>query len=82
MAKILLGCIHDIMAPKGIKTMKALLDFIYLAQYSTHDTITLGYLHDALEEFHKYKEYFVVVGCWQHLHIPKLHFLIHYVNTI
>ncbi len=29
MAKVLLGCIHDIMAPKGIKAMKALLDFIY-----------------------------------------------------
>jgi len=59
MAKILLGCLVGIMAPSGIKAVKALLDFIYLAQYSTHSTETLIYLKDALSEFHKYKEYFL-----------------------
>jgi len=82
MAKILLGCVHDIMAPGGVKAVKALLDFIYLAQYSTHDQITLGYLRDSLEEFHKYKQYFVLVGCREHLNIPKLHSLIHYIQAI
>ena len=52
-AKILLVCligsnkIHE----KGIQAVKAILDFIYLAQYSSHDNITLGYMEDALEEW-------------------------------
>ena len=82
MAKILLGCIHDIMAPSGVKAVKSLLDFIYLAQYSTHDQITLGYLEDALQEFHKHKEYFVQVGCRDNLNFPKLHLLLHYAESI
>jgi len=59
-----------------------LLDFIYLTQYTTHDKSTLGYLQDTLNEFHKYKEYFVDVGCREHLHIPKLHSLLHYIQSI
>ncbi|KAH9964004.1 hypothetical protein BJV74DRAFT_880007 [Russula compacta] len=38
MAKILLA---------GIIACHSLLDFIYLAQYTTHDDLTLGYLNDA-----------------------------------
>ena len=82
MAKILMGCIHDIMAPSGVKAVKALLDFIYLAQYPTHDEITLEYMQDSLEEFHKHKDYFVNVGCREHIHIPKFHSLMHYIQAI
>lgn len=82
MAKILLGCLHDLMAPGGIRAIKALLDFIYLAQYTTHDESTLAYLQDALDEFHKYKDYFIDVGCRDHLHISKIHSLLHYVRSI
>jgi hypothetical protein len=82
MAKILLGCLHNVIAPSGVRAIKSLLDFIYLAQYTTHDESTLGYLQDALAEFHKYKAYFVDVGCRDHLHIPKLHSLLHYIQSI
>ena len=82
MAKILLGCIHNIMAPSGVKAIKSLLDFIYLAQYSTHDQITLGYLEDALQEFHEHKEYFIQVGCRDNLNFPKLHSLLCYAKSI
>jgi len=82
MAKILLGCIHNIMAPSGVKAVKSLLDFIYLAQYSTHDQITLGYLEDTLQEFHKHKEYFIQVGCRDNLNFPKLQSLLHYAELI
>ncbi len=82
MAKILLACIHDVLAPRGVWAVKALLDFIYLAQYSTHDTITLSYMEDALKKFHHDKKYFIDVGCREHLNFPKLHSLIHYVDSI
>jgi len=82
MAKILLACIHDVLAPRGVRAVKALLDFIYLAQYSTHDTTTLSYLEDALKTFHQNKKYFIDVGCRENLNFPKLHSLIHYIDSI
>jgi hypothetical protein len=82
MAKVLLGCLVGIMAPQGIKAVKALLDFIYLAQYPNHDTETLKYMQDALDTFHQHKKYFINVGCHPDLNIPKLHSLLHYIDSI
>ncbi|KAH6871285.1 hypothetical protein BKA70DRAFT_1131093 [Coprinopsis sp. MPI-PUGE-AT-0042] len=82
MAKILLGCLVGIVAPTGIKAIRALLDFIYLAQYATHDTTTLQYMDTALKDFHKYKRYFIDIKCHDTLNIPKIHSLIHYVESI
>ncbi|KAF8905579.1 hypothetical protein CPB84DRAFT_1625246, partial [Gymnopilus junonius] len=82
MAKILLGCLVGVMAAPGIKAVKALLDFIYLAQYPTHNNETLGYLRTALKEFHDNKSYFVNVKCREHLNLPKLHSLSHYIESI
>ena len=82
MAKILLACIHDVLPPRGTHAVKGILDFIYLAQYSTHDNITLSYMQDALQEFHQNKKYFVDVGCREHFNFPKLHSLLHYVDSI
>ncbi|KAF8897105.1 hypothetical protein CPB84DRAFT_1815862 [Gymnopilus junonius] len=82
MVKILLGCLVSIMAPSGIKAIKGLLNFIYLAQYMAHNNETLGYMKDALKEFHKHKEYFVKIRCREHLNLPKFHSLLHYVESI
>ena len=54
MAKILLGCLVGSLPSQGIKAITALLDFIYIAQYSTHDDVTLGYLEDALARYYQY----------------------------
>ncbi|KAF8876593.1 hypothetical protein CPB84DRAFT_1817663 [Gymnopilus junonius] len=82
MAKILLGCLVSLMAQQGIKAVKALLDFIYLAQYTSHNKETLDYMKNALEEFHDNKQYFINIQCQEHLNLPKLHSLIHYVDSI
>lgn len=37
------------------KALRALLDFIYIAQYQSHSNDTLGYLEGALQNFHKHK---------------------------
>ena len=82
MAKILLGCLVGSIPTDAAQAIAALLDFIYIAQYPTHDTTTLGYLSDALERFHKYRDYFVEVGTRKHFNIPKFHSLLHYVDAI
>ena len=35
-----------------LKALRALLDFVYLAQYESHSDVTLQYLEDALRRFH------------------------------
>lgn len=39
-----------------MKAFRALLDFIYLAQYESHSSETLRYLTDALAKFHEHKD--------------------------
>src|SRR5271156_4932714 len=82
MAKILLGCLVRCMPAQGIAAVIALLDFIYLAQYPAHDSVTLGYLRDALDRFHANREYFIITGVRQNFNIPKFHSLLHYVEAI
>jgi hypothetical protein len=82
MAKVLLGCLVGCMPSKGIAAVTALLDFIYIAQYSTHDSITLGYLQDALDRFQKNRGYFITTLVREDFNIPKFHSLLHYIESI
>ena len=82
LAKILLPCILDHLPNEGILACRSLLDFIYLAQYPTHDEITLEYMEEALSTFQQNKHYSVDTGIQEHLNIPKFHSLCHYVDSI
>lgn len=82
MACILLGCLVGRIPNDVMLTFRALLDFIYLAQYPTHDDTTLKYMTDALELFHKHKNVLMELGIREHMNIPKLHSLLHYVDSI
>ena len=87
MAKILLGCLHGVLPKKCIIACRSLLDFIYLAQYTTHDEVTLGYMQDALDTFHAHKSFFTDappggINIRDDLNIPKFHFLDHYIQSI
>lgn len=46
---------HKSITPHILKAFRGLIDFIYIAQYESHDEETLGYLDDALEAFHENK---------------------------
>jgi len=70
------------MPTQGIEAITALLDFIYLAQYPAHDSETLQYLKDALDQFHKNREYFIKTGVRTDFNIPKFHSLLHYIEAI
>jgi hypothetical protein len=88
MCRILLGLIVDIPLPhnqspaKLLRAVRAMLDFVYLAQYPVHTTETLKLLEDALDDFHRNKSVFVDLGARTHFNIPKLHALLHYVHSI
>ena len=82
MAKILLGCLIGVMPKDGVLAVAALLDFIYIAQYSAHNPTTLGYLDDALRRFHQNRDYFIKIGVREDFNIPKFHSLLHYITSI
>lgn len=82
MAKILLGCLVGSITTQGVLAITALLDFIYIAQYTTHDNNTLGYLRDALDRFYDNREYFIKVKARKDFNIPKFHSLLHYIESI
>lgn len=59
LTKQLLGCLIGLVSPKTLRATRALLDFVYLAQYQSHSDDTLGYLEDALRDFHADKDVFI-----------------------
>ncbi|KAH9905081.1 uncharacterized protein B0H18DRAFT_899304, partial [Fomitopsis serialis] len=82
MARVLLGCLIGKVPRSVMLTFRSLLDFIYLAQYPTHDDSTLEYLTEALKTYHKNKDILIKLGIRDHLNIPKFHSLVHYVESI
>jgi hypothetical protein len=86
--RFLLGIIIDIRLPGNldsarlIRAVRAILDFLYLAQYPCHTDQTLNLLDDALTRFHNNKGIFVDLGIRANFNLPKLHFFRHYVHMI
>ena len=88
MCRILMGLVLDCRLPQGysnvrlIRVVRALLDFVYLAQYPIHTDDTLALLEDALDRFHENKSIFVDLGIRNSFNLPKLHFAKHYVELV
>jgi hypothetical protein len=88
MSRILLGILIDLPLPDGrnpdrlLRAVRAVLDFLYIAQYPVHSTESLITLDDALNTFHANKDIFVELGIRQSFNIPKLHSLRHYSGSI
>lgn len=82
MAKILLACLIGRVSKATILAFRSILDFIYLAQYPTHNDDTLQYMKDALATFQKHKHVFIDLKIRDHLNIPKFHSLLHYITSI
>jgi hypothetical protein len=82
MQKVFVGLLVGAVQPGVIKAVRAALDFIYYAQFTSHTTETLAAMEAALYEFHDNKDIFVRLGQRDHFNIPKLHSLLHYVTSI
>ena len=63
-------------------TIRALLDFCYIARCDVHDTHTLTALDDALQRFHHHREIFRESGIRMDFNLPRQHSLIHYLKLI
>jgi hypothetical protein len=89
MSRILLGLIMDLPVPNGhvssqrvIRVVRALLDFLFLAQLPSHSNSTIMRLDGALTRFHENKDVFIDLGVCRHFNMPKIHSLIHYSTSI
>lgn len=73
MACVLLGCLVGKVPNPVITSYRALLDFIYLAQYPMHDDDSLDYIENALNLFHEHKHILINLGVREYLDVPKFH---------
>ncbi|KAI9068635.1 hypothetical protein FKP32DRAFT_1561245 [Trametes sanguinea] len=86
--RVLLGLVIGLPLANGVsparllRAVRAVLDFLYLAQYPAHTTTTLQLLRNALQRFHDYKSVFIDLGIRAHFRIPKIHALEHYIPSI
>ncbi|CDO74593.1 hypothetical protein BN946_scf184807.g1 [Trametes cinnabarina] len=80
--KILLGLLVGRVSSQVLKSIRALLDFVYYAQYEVHSSVTLAHMKRALDTFHRNKRALIELGVREHFNIPKLHALLHYVDAI
>ena len=65
-----------------VRSVHALLDFLYLTQLPSQTRDTLHQLDDVLARFHDNKLIFVDLGIQEHFNFPKIHSLIHYSSSI
>lgn len=82
MQRVVLGVIAGAVEPRVFNATRAVLDFIYYAQFHAHTDTTLTRMQDALTVFHANKAVFVELGLRQHFNIPKVHSMRHYVQSI
>lgn len=86
--RVLLGIIiemkprHEGSHARVLVATRALLDFIYLAQYPEASEDTIAEMEAALKCFHQYKGVFVDMNARAHMNFPKLHSLAHYTKSI
>ena len=87
-SRFLLALVADVRLPHGhsnarlIRTVRSVLDFIYLARYPIHTSETLSQMNDALHAFHLNRDILVSLGIRTHFNIPKLHNAGHYLELI
>ena len=82
MEKVFLGVLAGATDRRVQVCMRAILDFIYLAQFEVHTTESLQQMDAAWVEFHTTKQVFIDLGIREHFDINKLHNIKHYIDHI
>lgn len=66
-----------------IRTLRAFLEFCYIARREVHNTTTINTLSDALQRFQTHREIFVETGVRKPHSTPqRQHSLVHYARSI
>ncbi|KAG1823923.1 uncharacterized protein BJ212DRAFT_1534040 [Suillus subaureus] len=79
---VFLGVLTGAVQPTVFHAARAVLDFIYYAQYHAHTSQTLDALQNTLDEFHTHKHIFTDLGVRDDFNTPKLHSMMHYIDSI
>ena len=82
MERIFVSLLVGAVQPAILRTVIAVIDFIYYAQLQVHTSKTLLALETALKIFHENKDVFIREGIREHFNIPKIHQMMHYVEAI
>jgi hypothetical protein len=88
MCRVLLGLIIGLPLPGGqvasrvVKAVRAILDFVYMAQFPSHTTDMLRQVQESLQRFHFNKAVFLNLGTREGFNLPKLHSMLHYTLSI
>ena len=82
MQRIFVSLLAGAVQPAVLRTVIAVIDFIYYAQLQVHTSKTLLALETALKTFHENKEVFIWEGIREHFNIPKIHQMQHYTKAI
>ncbi|KIJ59637.1 hypothetical protein HYDPIDRAFT_100300 [Hydnomerulius pinastri MD-312] len=82
MQRVFIGVLAGAVQPTVVRAARAILDFIYYAQFHSHTSQSLASLQSALDEFHAHKHVFVDLGVRKDFNIPKFHSMEHYVESI
>ncbi|KAG6904928.1 hypothetical protein DXG01_006172, partial [Tephrocybe rancida] len=82
MEKVIMGVLSGAVNSRVLTVARALLDFIFYAQYQLHTSETLAALQSALDTFHEHKDIFIELECRDNFNFPKLHSMMHYVEAI
>ena len=84
MERVIVTVLAGLVDVRVLKAVRAVIDFIYYAQYQSHTDVTLARMQDALDVFHSHKDIFVELQARRSegFNIPKLHSMLHYLDSI
>lgn len=82
MERVIVAVLSGIVDSRVLKAVRAILDFIYYAQYQRHTDITLARMQNALDTFHSHKDVFAQLRRDEDFNIPKFHSMLHYIDSI
>jgi hypothetical protein len=80
--KVYLPAIEGYVPQDVVRTLRAFLDFCYIARRDVHNSRTLSDLRDALERFHQYRAVFQTSGIRRNFSLPRQHSMVHYFQSI
>jgi len=82
MERVIVTILAGLVDSRVLKAVRTTIDFIYYAQYQSHTDITLARMQEALNTFHSHKDVFVEVRGGADFNIPKVHSMLHYLDSI
>ncbi|EUC56746.1 hypothetical protein RSOL_193550 [Rhizoctonia solani AG-3 Rhs1AP] len=82
MQKVFIGIMHGLVPDRVLKTVLAVIDFIYYARLPVHTDTTLRLLDEALARFHEFKDTFIELEIRKDFNVNKIHSMVHYSESI